>query len=68
MSVNYIWYTSILRHWPLRSKDSFACILSQYFVVDTEEPKTGLCFLEQVRQNKYVYPLPHLSAQLSDWI
>jgi len=46
ISVNYFWLTSILRHWPLTSKDSFACILSKYFVVDTEEPKKGLGFLE----------------------
>jgi hypothetical protein len=66
MPVDYVWFTSIFLQWPLRSKNVFACILSKYFVVDTEEPTTGLCFLEQVRQNKYVCPLPHLSAHLSD--
>jgi hypothetical protein len=66
MPVNYVWFTSILRHWPLKSKDGFACSLSKCFVVDTKEPKTGLGFLERVRQNKCVSPLPHPSAPLSD--
>jgi hypothetical protein len=56
MPMNYVWFISIsvLRHWPLRRKDGFACILSKYFVVDTKEPKTGLGFLEEVRQNKQI--------------
>jgi hypothetical protein len=45
MPVNYVWFTSMLRHCPLRSKDCFTCILGKYFVVETEEPKTDLCFL-----------------------